>query len=178
VIGLWEIFGELSQVPFVVGAVVIDAFVDAEVLPVFDRLEGMAAVRALELQGGCNLFPVDKGLLADFAFELSTSATVIIDILMRCTAERADGIRRDIVGLAFLGFDWLYGLAVPKTVVFVPELPVLFDEGFDDGQLIGEELLVFGTVELVMGPLFERDVSADKKYQPADLLVLMLNDDE
>ena len=27
-----------------------------------------------------------------------------------------------------------------------------------------------------MGSLFERDVSADKKYQPADLLVLKLND--
>lgn len=177
-IGLREIFGKLSQVPLVVGAVVIDAFVDAEVLPVFDRLEGMAAVRALELQGGCDVFPVDKGLLADFAFELSTSAAVVIDILMRCTAERADGIRGNIVGLAFLWFNWLYGLAVPKKVVFVPELPVLFDEGFDDGQLIGEEFLVFGAVDFVMSPLFKRDVSADKKYQPADLLVLLLNDDE
>jgi len=147
-------------------------------LPVFDRLEGMAAVRALEFQRGCDIFPVDKGLLTDLAFKLSTSTAVIIDILMWGAAERADGVCGDIMSLTFLGFDWLYGLAVTKKVVFVPELPVLFDEGLDDGQLIGEELLVFGTVELVMSPLFERNVSADKKYQPADLLVLYLNDSE
>jgi len=91
-------------------------------------------------------------------------------------AERADGVCGDIMSLAFLGFDWLYGLAVTKKVVFVPELPVLFDEGFDDGQLIGEGFLVFGAVDFVMSPLFKRDVSADIKYQPADLL--MLNDNE
>jgi len=107
--------------------------VDTEVFPVFNRLKGMLAVRALEFQRGCDFFTVDKGLPADFAFELSASAAVIVDILMRCTAERASDIRGDIMGVAFLGFDRLFDLAITETVVFVPEQPVLFDKGLDDG---------------------------------------------
>ena len=38
----------LIEIPLVIGAVVIDAFVDTEVLTVFDWLEGMTAVGTLE----------------------------------------------------------------------------------------------------------------------------------
>jgi len=176
VIGRRKVLRKLFQVPLVVGTVVIDAFVDAEVLPILDRLERMPTVRALEFQRGCHFFTVDKGLLADLTFELPTSAAVIVDILMWGTAERADGFCGDIMGLALLGLDRFDRFAISEPVVFVPELPVLFEEWFDDGQFIGEELLVFRAVELVMCPLFERDVSADKKNEPADLLVLVLND--
>lgn len=176
VIGRRKVFRKLFQVPLVVGTVVIDAFVDTKVLPVLDRLERMPTVRALEFQRGCHFFTVDKSLLADLTFELPTSAAVIVDILMWGTAERADDLCGDIMGLALLGLDRFNWFAIPESVVFVPELPVLFDEWFDDGQFIGKELLVFRAMELVMGPLFERDVSADKKNEPAELLVLALND--
>ncbi len=146
--------------------------------PVFDRLEGMSAVRTLELQWSRYFFTIDKGLTADLALKLTAAASVIIDVLMWYTAERADGIRRDITDFTFLWLDGLYGFAMSEPVIFVPELPVLLDEWLDDGQFIGKELLVLGAVEFVMSPLLKRDVSADKKNKPADLLILFLNDSE
>lgn len=154
---LWQVFGKFFKIPFVVGTVIIDTFMDTEMFPVFDRLEGMAA---------------------DLAFKLSAAASIIVDILMWCTAERAYGIRRDITGLVFVWFDRIYSLAIAETVVLIPELPVLLDEWLDNGQLIGKEFLVLGTVEFIMSPLLERDVSADKENKPADLFVLFLNDSE
>lgn len=62
--------------------------------------------------------------------------------------------------------------------IFVPELPVLFDKWLDEGKFIGEKLLIFRAVEFIMSPLFEGDVSADEKNNPADLPVLFLNDSE
>lgn len=136
---------------------------DTEVLAVFDWLQGMAAVGALELQGSSYFLTVDKGLVIDLAFELFTSAGVIIDVLMRSTAEGACGIFRNSAGLAFLCFHRFDCFAVAKTVILIPELPVLFDERLDDGQPIGKELLVFGTVEFIMSAFFQRNISADEK---------------
>lgn len=62
------------------------------------------------------------------------------------------------------------------TRCIVPEQPVLFDERLNDRQLIREEFLVFGAVDLIMSPLFERNVSADKENKPANSVVLFLND--
>lgn len=69
---------------------------------------------------------------ADFAQKLSAAAGVVIDVIMRGAAERTDGICRNVTGLAFVGLDWFYGFAIAEEVVFVPELPVLFEEWFDD----------------------------------------------
>ena len=44
-----KVFGKFFQMLFVIGAVVIDAFVDTEVLAVFDGLQSMAAIGTLEL---------------------------------------------------------------------------------------------------------------------------------
>lgn len=38
---LWQVLGKLFKIPFVVGAVIVDAFMDTEMFPVFDRLEGI-----------------------------------------------------------------------------------------------------------------------------------------
>lgn len=171
-----KVFGKLFKIAFVVGTVIVDAFMDTEMFPVFDRLEGMATVRALEFKRCSHLFTIDKGLAADLVFKLATAASIIVDVLMWCTTERTYGIRRDITGFAFLRLDWFYNLAIAETVVFIPELPVLFDERFDNGQFIGKEFLVFGAVEFVMSPLLERNVSADKENKPANLFVLFLND--
>ena len=159
----------------VVRAVVIDAFMDTEVFAVFDRLECMPAVRALELERGNHFFSGHKGLSADLALKLSAAAGVIVDMLVWCTAERAYGIRGNRARFAFVRLDWFYGFAVAETVVLVPEQPVLLDERLDNRQLIRKELLIFWAVEFIMSPLFERDISADKKNKPADLLILFLN---
>lgn len=113
---------------------------------------------------------------ADLTLKLSAAAGVVIDVVMRGAAERADGISRNVTWFAFLRFDWFYGFAVAEEVVFVPELPVLFEEWFDDREFIREELLIFRAVEFIMGPLLKRDVSANKKNEPANLLILFLND--
>ena len=99
---------------------------------------------------------VDKGLTADLAFELTATTGVIIEVLMRSTAEGTYGIFRDSAGLAILSFDRFNCFAVAKPVILVPEQPVLFDERLNDRQLIREEFLVFGAVDLIMSPLFER----------------------
>lgn len=95
---------------------------------------------------------------------------------MRGAAERTDNICRNVTGFAFVGLDWFYGFAVAEEVVFAPNLPVLFEEWFDDRELIREELLIFRAVEFIMSPLLKRNVSANKKNEPANLLILFLND--
>ena len=65
--------------------------------------------------------------------------------------------------------------AIAEAVVFVPEPPVLFDKGLDDGESVGGEFLILGTKDFVMSLLLERDVSADEENKPANLLRLFLN---
>lgn len=149
---------------------------DTEVFAVFDMLEGMAAVRALEFERGNHFFSGYKGLSADLALELPTAAGVVVDILVRSPAEGAYGIRGNRARLAFVRLDRFYGFAVAETIVFVPELLILLDERLDNRQLIRKELLVFWTVEFIMSPLLERNISADEKNKPANLAILFLND--
>lgn len=72
--------------------------------------------------------------------------------------------------------DRFYSFAIAETIVFVPEQPVLLDERFDDRQFVREEPLILRAVDLIVSPLFERDISADKEDEPADLAILFLND--
>ena len=83
---------------------------------------------------------------------------------MRSTAEGTYGIFRDSAGLAILSFDRFNCFAVAKPVILVPEQPVLFDERLNDRQLIREEFLVFGAVDLIMSPLFELLVLLFENY--------------
>ena len=136
----------------------------------------MTTVRALKSERGHHFLPGNKGLPADLALERTAADRVVINILMGCAAKRAYGICWDCTLLAFVRLDRFYGFAIAETIVFVPELPVLLDEGFDNGQLVGKKLLVFGAVEFIVSPLLERDVSADKENKPADLAILFLND--
>ena len=87
---------------------------------------------------------------ADLALKLSAAARAVIDMVVRGAAERAGGICRNVTGFAFLGFDRFYGFAIAEEVVSVPELPVLFDEWFDDRKFIREGLLVFRAVEFIV----------------------------
>ena len=163
---------------FVKGAVVVDTFVHAEMFSVFDRLESMVAVRALEFQMGCYLFSIHKGLTADFAFKLTASTGIIIDVLMWSPAERAGGISRDGTCFALLGLYRRNCFTVAETIILVPKLPVLFDKGFDDREFVRGKFLVGRAVDLIMSPLFQRDISADEENKPANLLILFLNDSE
>ena len=149
---------------------------NTEVFAVFYRLEGMSTVGAEQLKRGSHFFASDKGLAADLAFELATAAGIVVDVLMRSSAERADSVFGNRTGLALVRLDWFHSFSIAEPVVLVPELPILLDEWFDDGQFVGKEFLVFGAEGFIVGPLPERDISADEKNKPADLAILFLND--
>ena len=128
------------------------------------------------MRGVTTFFLGYKGLSVDLALKLAMAAGVVVNILMGCTTKRAYGICWDRALLAFVRLDRFYGFTITETIVFIPELPVLFDERLDNGQFIRKEFLVFWAGEFIMGPLLERDISADKENKPADLAILFLND--
>lgn len=67
-------------------------------------------------------FAVDEGLTADFAFKLTATASIIVDVVMWCTTERTYSICWDITGITLLSLDWFYDLIIVETIVFIPEL--------------------------------------------------------
>ena len=73
-------------------------------------------------------------------------------------------------GPAVSSLHRLDGFSVAPKIVLEEKLPVLFDKGFDTRQFIDFELLIFGRMGILIGPLLKRDISADKVYQPAVLL--------
>jgi len=101
-----------------------------------------------------------KGLATDFALILSIAAVIVIDILMRGTANRTHDIRRNDPAITSL--DWSEFFLVSPEIVFEKEAVVLLMKGFDDRKLIDFEFLVLWRMGIVIGPLFERDISADK----------------
>ena len=133
----------------------------------------MSAVRAQKSHGSSHRITGGECLSADFALILSVTAVVVIDEMMRCTTQRAYCIYRNTFPVSAL--YRFQGFVVLPLIVFKKELPVLFDEGFDDGKFIHFKLLIFWRMRIIKSPLFERNISADKVKKPADLLMLVLN---
>lgn len=157
-------------------AVFIDAFMDAEELAVFLGNERVSAVGAEEANGGSDLFTSHESSPADLALKLSTAAIIVVDIVVWCPADRAESIFWNRGTIAALNrFDRF--LVLPEIVI-EEELPVLFGKLFDDRKPINLVLLVLGTVDLVVGPLFQWNISGDKKNKLANLLILFLNNSE
>jgi hypothetical protein len=157
----------------VIGAFVIDAFVDDKEFPVFLRDKDMVTVRALEFEWLGGMFPGDEGLKADFALILSMATVIVIEIVMGGTADRADSVNRN--GLTISTIDRLKRPNMFKRVVLQQLTPVLFLKPTDDWQDISLEFLIFGRMDLIMSPLAKRDVFGDEKYQPTNLLILVLD---
>ena len=133
----------------------------------------MPAVRAHEADRQSDDLPGDEGLPTDLALVLSVAAIVIIEIVVGSAAERKEGILRD--GFPVTALDRSEGFAILPAVVFQEELPVLFDEGFDNREAVSGKLLVFRGMGIIEGPLLERDISADKVQKPANGFKLLLN---
>jgi hypothetical protein len=55
-----------------------------------------------------------------------------------------------------------YSFSILPEIIFQQEFIILPFKYFNDGQLIGFELLVFGRVYLIMSPLLKWNVFADK----------------
>ena len=150
----------LFQVVKIVRALGVDTLMEDEVLPLFFGDEGVSAVRADKADGGRDLFTGNESLPTDFALVLPVAAVIIVDETVRGATEGTDDIFRDRSAITPLdGFD---GSAILPEIVFEKELPVLFDEGFDDRELVDPEFLILRGVGIVKSPLLERDVSADE----------------
>lgn len=162
--------GKVMQIE---GALGIDTFVQAKEFPVLFRDEGVSAVRADEADRRGDTLPRDECLATDLAQILSVATIVIIEIMMRGTTEGADNIFRDRLPVTAL--DRSDGFAILPEKVFEEELPVLFDEGLDDGEPVSGKLLVFGGVGIIESPLLERNISADEVQEPANGFILFLN---
>ena len=150
----------LFQVVKIVRTLGVDTLMEDEVFPLFFGDEGVSAVRAGKADGGRELFAGNESLSADFALVLPVAAVIIVDVLVRSAAERTDGIFRDRPAITPL--DGFHGSAILPEIVFEEELPVLFNEGFDDREFVDLEFLILWGMGVVKSPLLERDISADE----------------
>ena len=113
--------------------------------------------------------------MADLAQELAFGTVVAVEVLGRSVTAGAVRIGRDPAFAA--PADRLQLTAVVRALVFTPEvLPVLLLQRDDPGKLIRFELLVLWGVDLIVSPLPERDVSADKTEKPAFLIIKIIDD--
>ena len=150
----------LFQVVKIVRAFGVDTLMEDEVLSLFFSDEGVSAVRADKADGGRDLFAGNESLAADFALVLPVAAVIVVDVMVGSATERTDDIIRDCSAITSLnGFN---GFTILPEIVFEEELPVLFDEGFDNRELVDLEFLILRGVGIVKSPLLERDVSANE----------------
>ena len=150
----------LLQVMKIVRAFGVDTLMEDEVFALFFGGERVSAVRADKADRGRDLFAGNESLSADFAQVLAVAAVIIVDVMVGSATERADDIFRN--RLAITSLDGFNGFAILPEIIFKEELPVLFDESFDDREFVDREFLVLWGVGIVKSPLFERDISANE----------------
>ena len=144
----------------IVGALRIYTFVNDEVLTVFFRNEGVATVRTEQTHRSSNIFSSSECLTANLALILTIAAIVVVDVMMRSTTERTDGVLRN--GFTIFTLDRLWLFSILPFIVFEKELPILFDERFYDRKLVNFKLLVLWRMGIIESPLFKRNISANK----------------
>ena len=133
----------------------------------------MSTVGADKTNRSGDKVPGNDGLSADFTLVLAIAAVVIIEIVMRGTAEGAD----DIIwyGGSIASLDRLNCFTIFPEIVFKKELPVLLNGRLDNREMVGGNFLVFRGVGVIEGPLLERNKSANQIQEPANRLILFLN---
>ena len=164
----------LFQVVEVVRAFGIDALVQDKVFAFLFWNKGMPAVGAAQLQGREAAFSRRKPGRTDLAEELPFGAVILVKKRFRGVTAWAGAVVRDIAFRASAdGTDFLaIAFFVVRDEFFVR--PVLSEIG-DQREFINLELLVLRGMGIIESPLLERNISADQVYQPAVLLVKILN---
>ena len=115
-----------------------------------------------------------KVCIANLAFELSGLAVIAVKIRLRGTAGRAGAVLRDVT--FFTAGDRFYLNMVSVFKVRDEETPVPFMmDDLDFWKLVHSKFLIVWRMRIIKSPLLEGDISADKVYQPAVLLVKILN---
>ncbi len=152
------------------------AFMDYEVFPVFlaDKsvltmrtLEGQLAIKSVIIGSECSL--------ADLTQYLTCLAIVFVEIRLGSMTRWAGAILRDVALRTSL--DRLNWFAIVLGIVVVEIFPIPVLMIIDNlRKFIHFELLIFWRMRIIESPLFERYISADEIYQPAVLLIELLND--
>lgn len=127
----------------IVRAFLIDAFVDTEVLAVFDGNQGMTAVRTAEDIVFVIAIPVrGEAGSADGTEQLALASVVLIEIFHGSAAVRADRTLRDAAFSA--SFDGMDRLSVVLLIAFHEGFPVpVIVEVLEPRKDIRLELLIF-----------------------------------
>lgn len=131
-----------------------------EVFPVFLGNQCVPAVRADQPDGRGDLFAIDKSLATDFTLVLTVSAVVVVDEMVWGTTERTDNVLGN--GFTIPALNRFYGFTVLPVVVLEEKLPILFDKGLDQRELVNLEFLILWGVGIIMSPLLKRNIFADK----------------
>ena len=140
----------------------------------FFGTRGVAALRAAQLHGREPAVPRGESGIAYLAEDLAFGSVVPVEVWHGCVTARAGAVLRDIAFRAAPDGADLLAIAffVVRDKFFIsPVLP----EVSDQRKLVDLELLVFGGMGIIKGPLLEWNVSADKHDQPAVLLIKVLN---
>ena len=178
VLRLVRIIGmDLLQTVQVVGTLLIHTLVHDEELPALDRDQGVAAEGASEDHVLFDRIGVRKETVtADLAEELAFITVVLVEVDHGSTASGAADVFRTVTG--FTALDGLKLFTVFPAIVFQEIFPVPVLRGradiTEEGRLVHPVFLVFGRMGIIKGPLPERDISADKRDQPAVLLIKVL----
>ena len=86
----------LFEVVEIIGAFGIDTFMNDEVLPLFLRNKGVAAVGAAEFHGGEAAFSRGEPGVTDLTQDLSFGTVVFVEVRHGCVTARAGAVVRDV----------------------------------------------------------------------------------
>ena len=118
----------------------------------------------------------EETVIADLAKELTFIAVVFVEVDHRGTATRTTDVLRDVAGGTTLNGFKFFVVAPAIVLEEIFPLPVLWS-GTDvakDRRFIYPILLVYGRMGIIERPLLKRDISADKREQPAVLLIKLI----
>ena len=147
---------------------------DGKLLTLFLSYKGAGTIRASERKRLCEpVFFWRKGSRADLAQDLAFGAVVFIQVWFRGIAARACAIIRDIAFLTAGNRLYLFSVAPLQVRDVIPVIPLFVIEDFREP--VDFEFLVFRGMGIIVRPLFERNISANKQNQPTVHVRKVLN---
>ena len=148
-----------------------------EELPAFDWDEGIPAEGAPEDHAFFDRIGVRKETITtDLAEKLAFITVVLVEIDHGSATPWTTDVFRNVTGLTTL--DRLKNFIILPAIVFQEIFPVPVLCGRADiaknRRFVHSVFLILRRVGIIECPLLERDISADKRYQPAILLIKVL----
>ena len=149
-------------------------FVDGKLLTLFLAYKGTGTIRTSERKQLCgSVFFWRKSSRADLAQDLSFGAIVFIQVWFRGIAARTCAFIRDIAFLTTGNRLYLFSVAPFQVRDVIPVIPLFVIEDFREP--VDFEFLVFRGMGIIVRPLFERNISANKQNQPTVHVRKVLN---